>query len=131
MTIKNKFNRAVQTIKWGSIGAVVNTVIMAAVIPVGGLFAHGAREFLSDDYMHPDYSLKNRFETAYSFKTPDAHKYYHSTPMINGYSQGIVQEKYLASPYATYGALCGAGLAGAIFLGAAGLAAAKRKENQR
>lgn len=131
MTIKKNFNRAVQTIKWGSIGAIASTVIMAAVIPAGGLLAHGARKFLSDDYVHPDYSLKNRFETAYSFKTPDSHKYYHSTPVINGYSQETIQEKYLASPYATYGALCIYGLAGAIFFGAAGLAAAKRKENQR
>ena len=133
MTLKEKFNSAIQTIKWASFGAMAGTIVMATVIPAGGLFAHGARQFLSDDNLHNDYSLKNRFETAYSFKTPDAHKYYHVTPTINGYSQETVKEKYIASPYTTYGAMAAAALAGATFFGAAGagLAVAERKERQR
>ena len=41
------------------------------------------------------------------------------------------KEKYLASPYATYGTMALSGLAGAVLLGGAGIVAAKRRENER
>ena len=131
MTIKTKFNRAIHAVKYGTIGAVAGTILMGGIIiPAGGLIVHGTK-YLGDQRLHSDYSLSNRFETAYSFKTPESKKYYHTDPVINGYTQDTVKEKYFASPYATYGATGAAGIAGAILLGGASLAIAKRKENQK
>ena len=130
MKKNNKFNRALHAIKYGTLGAVAGTILVGGIIiPAGGLAAHGVK-YLGDQRLQ-NYSLKNRFETAYSFNTPESHKYYDSTPVINGYEQDTVKEAYLASPYATYGATGAAGIAGAILLGGAGLALAKRKENQK
>ncbi len=128
MTVKEQFKRGLAAIKGGAYGAVVCTMMMGAAIPVGGVLAHGARSLLSDDYLHNNYSLKHRFETAYSFDTPEAHKYYTCTPTINGYSQETEQQRYLASPYATYGTMAFAGLAGAVLGGGAALAATKRRQ---
>lgn len=130
MTMKDLFRRATYAVKYGTIGAISGTLVATITIPTLGLVAHGA-QYLGEAYIHGDYSLKNRFETAYSFKTPDAHKYYHYTPYMNGYSQDSERTRYLASPYATYGTTAAAGIAGAILLGGAGIALAKRKENER
>lgn len=130
MTMKKKFVRGLHAIKYGTIGAISSAMLMGGIIiPAGGLVAHGAKS-ISDENL-TNYSLSNRFETAYSFNTPESHKYYYSTPVVNGYNQETRKERYLASPYTTYGATIGAGLAGAILLGGAGIAMAKRKEQQK
>ena len=130
MTVKEKFTRGLHAVKYGTIGAISGALLMGGVIiPVGGLVAHGAK-YAGEETL-AGYSLRNRFETAYSFNTPESHKYYYSTPIVNGYAQETCKEEYFASPYATYGATAGAGLAGAILLGGAGIVMAKRKEKQR
>lgn len=130
MTLKKNFVRGLHAIKYGAIGALTGTMLMGGIIiPAGGLVAHGIK-YLGDEKLD-NYSLSNRFESAYSFNTPESDKYYYLTPIINGYTQETVKEKYLASPYATYGSMAGAGLAGAILMGGAGIVIAKRKEHQK
>lgn len=128
MTMKEKFNRGAQKIKDSVNGAVTGAFAVAIVIPALGLLAHIAPTF-GDVYLEGDYSLKNRFETAYSFNTPEEHKYYHATPVINGYGADTTKERYLASPFATYGAIALGAMAGAA--GAIAIAEEKRKQNQR
>ena len=131
MTHKNLFRRAKHAIKYGTVGAVGGTLLATVAIPAMGLVAHGMG-YLGDDSLD-NYSIKNRFETAYCFDTPESHRYYYQTPIINGYEHGDKQTKepYLASPYATYGATAAAGIAGAVLMGGAGIVLAKRKENER
>ena len=131
MTKKNIFKRATYAIKYGALGAIGGTLVMATAVPVLGLAAHGLG-YASEDVRN-NYSLKNRFETAYCFDTPENHKYYYSTPIFNGYTASDQQSKeyYMASPYATYGATAAGTIAGAILLGGAGIALAKRKEKER
>ena len=129
--MKKKFNRAASAIKHGAQGALAGVLTTATIIPIMGLAAHGLK-YLGDEKLE-NYSLKNRFETAYHFDTPSEHKYYYSTPVISGYeAEGAREyEYYLASPYATYGAMALGGIASAIAMGGAGLAMAKRRENER
>ena len=115
--IRKCFKRATSAVKHGTLGALGGVLVTSVAIPVMGLAAHGVK-YMSDEQLS-GYSLKNRFETAYCFDTPQEHKYYYSTPIVNGYSQGEykTKEKYLASPYATYGTMALSGLAGAVLLG--------------
>lgn len=123
MTVAKKFENAINIVKNGVIGAVQGTLIAAAVIPALGVAAHVAG-YASED-TRTNYSLKNRFETAYCFDTPDAHKYYNVTPVVNGYSADEqIKERYMASPYTTYGTMAVAGMIGAIAMAGA----ANRKE---
>lgn len=89
-------------------------MIGAALVPAAGLLAHmgGA--------IHPyaeseDYSLKHRYECAYSFNTPEEHKHYTVTSWDTPEFDGIPDQKksYLASPWAMYPAMLGLGLLGA------------------
>ncbi len=129
--IKKNFKRASSAVKYGTLGALGGTLATAIIIPIMGLAAHGVK-YLGDEKLE-NYSLKNRFETAYSFNTPKEHKYYYSTPVINGYEKDheTTREYYLASPYATYSVMALGGLTGAIALGGAGIILAKRRENER
>ena len=130
MKTRNKFRRAAYGLKYGTLGAVSGALAASIVIPILGLAVHGVR-YLGDENLGNDYSLKHRFETAYCFDTPNEHKYYHTTPIYNGYSGETVLESYAASPYATYGATAFLA-ASAAFAGAgAGIAMAKEKEKQR
>ena len=110
-SVKDSYN----ILKVGTIGGLVSAASMALIIPILGLAVHGVKYFGDDSLKN--YSLKNRFETAYSFNTPEDHKYYRETPVINGYEVGTRKEPYLASPYATYGLIALAGLGGALIGG--------------
>ena len=129
--IKTNFKRASSAVKYGTLGALGGTLATAIIIPIMGLAAHGIKYFGDEDL--DGYSLKNRFETAYCFDTPEKNKYYYSTPIEYGYAldYDTTREYYLASPYATYGAMALGGLTGAIALGGAGVVLAKRRENER
>lgn len=128
MAMKEKFNRGATMIKNGVTGAVKGAFVVAVAVPTLGLLAHIAPTF-GDVNLGNDYSLKNRFETAYSFNTPEQHKYYHATPVVNGYNTETTKERYMASPYATYGVIALGAMAGAA--GAVAFAEEKRKQNQR
>ena len=130
MKAKNIFRRATYGLKYGTLGAVSGTLAASIVIPVLGLAVHGIR-YLGDENLGNDYSLKHRFETAYCFDTPDEHKYYHTTPIYNGYSGDTVRESYAASPYATYGTTAFFAASAALMGAGAGIAMAKEKEKQR
>lgn len=87
-------------------------IIGAAMIPLMGVGAHALGAALQDGVMN-DYSLHHRFETAYSFKTPEDHKHYtfiasHDNPLADSDTH-----RYPASPYATYPAMLVFGLLGA------------------
>lgn len=101
----------------------------ALLVPMLGLVAHGVMGLASSNYeinMHADwnvptddsYSLKHRFETAYSFNTPENHKtytYYNPTwhdGMLD-HGQGEQVPYWPTSPYVTYGAMLACGLLGA------------------
>ena len=131
MKAKNVFRRAAYAIKYGTMGAIGGTLVTTAAISVLGVAAHSVG-YISEERCD-NYSLKNRFETAYCFNTPEKHKYYYSTPIINGYEYSELESKeyYLASPYATYGTTAAGTITGAVLLGGAGIVLAKRKENER
>lgn len=131
MVKKNIFKRATSAVKYGTIGAIGGALTTTVAISVLGAAAH-MLGYISED-RRDNYSLKNRFETAYCLDTPENHKYYYATPIINGYEYGDLESKeyYLASPYATYGTTAAGAVAGAILLGGAGIVLAKRKENSR
>ena len=107
-SIKEAYN----ILKTSAISGGVSALGMAIAIPVLGLAGHMVK-YIGDSSLD-NYSLKNRFETAYSFKTPESHKYYYETPIINGYEAPTSKEPYWASPYATYGLIALAGLGGAL-----------------
>lgn len=126
MTKKEKFNNGINNIKSGINGAINGALATTVAISVLGALAH-IGPMLGDTNLSSDYSLKHRFETAYSFNTPEKHKYYHATPVINGYYGETEKERYLASPFATYGAIAmGAAVGAAAFI-----ADEKRKQKQR
>lgn len=128
--MKKKFKRASSAVKYGTVGALGGTLVTTAVIALMGLGAHGIR-YVGDERLGEDYSLSNRFETAFCFDTPKEHKYYYSAPIVNGYEQDCRLERYFASPYLTYGTIGLGATAGAIALGGAGVVLAKRRENER
>lgn len=131
MVKKNTFKRAAYAVKYGTIGAIGGALATTVAISIFGVVAHGLG-YIGED-TRSNYSLKSRFETAYCLDTPENHKYYYATPIINGYAYGDMETKeyYLASPYATYGTTAAGAIAGAILLGGAGIVLAKRKENTR
>lgn len=104
-----------EILKTGAFSGLVSALSVAMIIPVLGFAGHMVR-YAGDCHLD-NYSLKNRFETAYSFKTPESHKYYYETPIINGYEAPTSKEPYWASPYATYGLIALAGLGGALIGG--------------
>lgn len=85
-------------------------IIGAAMVPLMGVGAHIMAQ-LGDGNVGDDYSLHNRFETAYSFNTPDAHKTYTFVPC--GEDSALQTFNYMASPWATYPAMLAFGLLGA------------------
>lgn len=118
--MKNKLRCVGYSTGLGALGVVSAGCVAAAILSVMGLAAHGAGYLLNNNL--DNYSLKNRFETAYSFKTPETHKYYY----VNG---GDV-EKYAMTPYGTYGTM-GAFMALSGAFGALiGRLAAKDKEQE-
>ena len=104
-SVKDSYN----ILKVGTIGGLVSAASMALIIPILGLAVHGVKYFGDDSLKN--YSLKNRFETAYSFKTPENHKYFYSVPTNGG---APVKEPYCASPYGTYGLIVVYGFGGAL-----------------
>jgi len=115
------------SLKIGKIAVIrgVKTAAFSAVaIPILGLGVHVFRYMGNADLSN--YSLKNRFETAYSFKTPNSHKHYMLNPKLYMYDD-YEPRPYLASPYATYGAILLFGLAGA----ASGAKSEKRKIKEK
>ena len=92
----------------------------ALLVPALGVAAHACMGGLSNNYYRfnwptdEEYSLKYRFETAYSFNTPAEHKTYTTWDYIyrDGQREGH-KTPYLASPYATYPAMVLCGLIGA------------------
>lgn len=89
-------------------------VFGAAAVPALGLVAH-AIHYAGEDWLYDDYSLSHRFETAYSFNTPESHKQYTYQPVINGYSNGEPEKTtYLAHPLVMWPLTLGAGIAGAV-----------------
>lgn len=114
-------------LKSSAIGGAVSAIGIAVVIPALGLLAHFSK-YASDSDVR-QYSLKNRSEVAYSFNTPDEHKYYYETPYYNGYAGDSQKEYYLASPYATYGTIAAFGLAGALFGGMSTAEYIKKKKS--
>ncbi len=101
----------------------------ALLVPMMGLVAHEVMGFLSNNYelnvnadwnwpTDSSYSLKHRFETAYSFNTPEDHKtyrFYDSTwegGMLH-HGQGTEVPYWPTSPYVTYAAMLACGLLGA------------------
>lgn len=128
--MKKKFKRAASAVKYGTVGALGGMLGTTAAIALMGLSVHGIK-YLGDERLDGTYSLSNRFETAFCFDTPKEHKYYYSTPIVNGYEQDCMLERYFASPYLTYGTIGLAATAGAIAFGGAGIVLAKRRENER
>lgn len=92
------------------------------IFPAMGLAAHLFSGTNFTDYQGldtqtgSDYSLSHRFETAFSFNTPEEHKYYHATSgywdATNGFDAETSKERYLASPWATYPILAALALMG-------------------
>ena len=96
-SIKDAYDIAKEGVKTGFITAVG----VAAAISALGVCAH-LLPYVRDQKLD-NYSLKNRFETAYSFKTPESNKYFYVTPSnVAGKNVDAMRERYLASPYATY-----------------------------
>lgn len=101
----------------------------ALLVPAMGLVAHGVMGLASDNYelnvnadwnwpTDDSYSLKHRFETAYSFNTPQDHKTYrfYDSTWSDGmlyHGQGKEVPYWPASPYVTYSAMLACGLLGA------------------
>ena len=96
------------------IGAAVGCVIFCAL----GLVAHAFVGFWTptcETETCAEYSLSNRFETAFSFSTPERHKHYYDT-YPDGDSSGAPagEQRYIAHPIATYGFLILCGVLGAL-----------------
>lgn len=102
-------------------GALCGALTALIVVPFMVLLAHIV--VLFDSVELYGYSLENRFEVAYCFNVPDTHTYYYSTPVINGYVKDheTTRERYMASPYITYGLIILGSVTGVIL--------AKRRKN--
>lgn len=93
-----------------------------AMVPISLAAAHAIMGVVSDNYYDfkmpedRDYSLKYRFETAFSFNTPDEHKVYMFWTRAGRADrpEGFCTN-YLMGPYATYPAMVLAGLLGAKY----------------
>lgn len=96
------------------IGTLCGALATAVIISVIGLAVHGIK-YLGGDSLYM-YSLDNRFEATFSFKTPEERKFYYSTPNKYGCScdHETVREWYSASPYVTYTMILLGGFTGAI-----------------
>lgn len=120
MTIKDKFLDAVNTVKNTVVGATKVGAITFVAFNALGVAAH-MTQYCSDAHLY-DYSLKNRFKTAYCFDTTEEEKHYEYQMWKNDYRE---ETRYNAHPLATYGVL-----AAGVALGACAGAAAARKENE-
>ncbi len=120
MTKTDKFNKAKNIVG----GTVRGALIGAVVIPFMGLLAHAGsgitNTFVNDG--SEDYSLKNRFETAYKFDVPHKKSHYDVLYQDSAWNPEIATERYLAHPAATYPAHL-------VFALLGGIAGAKRKEH--
>ena len=93
VSTNNKLKRVAYSAGVGMFSGVCSGVLTAAMLAAMGLVAHGAGYIIN--WNASDYSLKNRFETAYNFNAPESHKYY--------YVNGGTAEKYAMTPYGMYG----------------------------
>ena len=121
---KDKLRRVLWGTKYGVFGATVSGLATTIAFSLCGLVAHGVR-FVSDEHLS-NYSLKNRFETAYCINVPESHKYYFSESAF--YSEEPIKKRYMASPYFTYGVIGFAALIGAMSCGRIGVLMAKGYE---
>ena len=126
--MKYNIGRITSATKYGALGAGCLGLGTALLVPVLGVLAHIGGGTLTDASLH-NYSLKNRFETAYSFNTPEEHKSYYYT-MDAFYPDEYHKTYYLASPYATYGVIALGGLAGLLLGGRIGLNEARSREEE-
>ena len=104
------------------LGALYGALTAIIVVPFMMLLTHKVVQFDSVELY--GYSLENRFEVAYCFNVPDTHTYYYSTPVIYGCvnDKETTRERYMASPYITYGLIILGSVTGAIL--------AKRHKNK-
>lgn len=123
MSIKDKFQNGINTVKHTTLGAVTTGVIVCTGINVLGVAGHVATPLMAEAHFGNDYSLKNRFKTAYCFDTPKEEKYYEYEMWRADYPETT---RYIAHPIATYGVI-----AIGTLLGAAAGAATARDENEQ
>ena len=93
-------------------GIAIGLVIFCAL----GFVAHAFVSAFSSPTTADDcaeYSLSNRFECAFSFSTPESHKYYFSDD-IDSNESPVGKTPYLAHPLATYAFLLFCGVLGAL-----------------
>jgi len=92
-------------------GGAFGVISAAYAITLFGLLAHVGRYVISPYYLE-NYSLKNRFQTAYRFDVPESERTFYCTNLLDN----VVQKRgYLASPYMTYGIISAFGLFGAAW----------------
>ena len=105
-------------------GAVLGCVIFCAL----GLAAHVFVGFWTPAIPTErcdDYSLRNRFECAFSFNTPERHKYYYDSYPDGPSGTPAGEQRYLAHPLFTYPLILLCGIVGAL----AGIGEAEKKKN--
>lgn len=107
-------NKIISTVRNFFVGAAVGCVIFCAL----GLVAHAFVGFWTQTCATDkcdEYSLSNRFESAFSFSTPERHKRYYDT-YPDGDSSGAPAGEcmYLTHPIATYSFLILCGVLGAL-----------------
>lgn len=117
---KNKLKCVAYSTGLGAFSAVCSATLTAAMLAAMGLVAHGAGYVIN--WNAREYSLKNRFETAYSFKTPESHKHYY---LNNGQST-----EYIMTPYGMYGIIGTFAALSAAFGAMTGRLIAKDKEEE-
>lgn len=122
MSIKDKFQNGINTVKHTALGAVTTGVITCAGISALGVAGHVATPLMAEAHFGNDYSLKNRFKTAYCFDTTEEEKHYDYLTWHSEYETA----RYVAHPIATYGVI-----AIGTLLGAAAGAATARDENEQ
>lgn len=119
--MKNRIeNCNLKTTIRGALCGALNAIIIVSFI----LFlTHIAVQFNSVKL--DNYSLVNRFKTAYCFNVPDAYTYYYSAPVIYDYvcEGDTTRERYMASPYITYGLIILGSVTGVIL--------ARRRKNNK
>lgn len=121
MNTKEKFLNGVNTVKHTVLGAATLGTVTCAGISALGVAGHVATPLLAEAHLGNDYSLKNRFKTAYCFDATEEEKHYDYITWYGEYETA----RYVAHPIATYGVIA----MGAL-LGAAAGAANAREENE-
>ena len=110
-------------------GFISGTFLGGVIFCVLGLLAHIFVGFWTPTEATDkcdEYSLKNRFECAFCFNTPERHKYYYDT-YPDGDSSGAPagEQRYLAHPAFTYSLLFLCGI-----IGASGSTTEEKKEKK-